>query len=81
MSAAAIVVGAALAEVPTASEAAMSPVPPVPTAAPSDQVPGEATTVPRHDPPVAADPPVSVAVVAVAAAAVAAAAGVVKEKP
>ena len=43
--------------------------------------PAEATTVPPHDPPVAADPPVSVAAVAVAVAAVAAAAGVVKEKP
>jgi hypothetical protein len=76
-----VVVVGALAEVLTASEAAMSPVPPAATAARSDQVPGEAITVPPHDPPAAADPPVSVAVVAVAAAAVAAAAGVVKEKP
>ena len=81
----AIVVVEALVEVPTASEAAMSPVPPAATAAPSDQVPGEATTVPRHDPPVAADPPasaavaVAVAVVVVVAGAVVAEA-VVKEK-
>jgi hypothetical protein len=76
------VVGAALAEVPTASEAAMYPVPPAATAAPSGQVPAEVTTVPPHDPTVAADPPASagVAVAAVAAPAVAAA-DVVKEKP
>jgi hypothetical protein len=60
----------------------MSPVPPAATAAPSDQVPGEATTVPPHDPPVAADPPVSAVAAAVAAvvAVVAVVAGVVKEK-
>jgi hypothetical protein len=52
-----------------------------PTAAPSDQVPGEATTVPRHDPRVAADPPASVVVAVAAVAAVAVAAGGgVKEK-
>jgi hypothetical protein len=75
----AIVVVEALAEVPTASEAAMSPVPPAATAVPSDQVPGEATTVPPHDPPAAADPPAS-AEVAVAVAVVVAEAGA-KEKP
>lgn len=67
-------------EVPTASEAATFPVPPGATAAPSDQVPREATTVPRHDPPVAAGPPASAAAVAEEAA-VAAEAGVVKEEP
>jgi hypothetical protein len=56
----------------------MSPVPPAATAAPSDQVPGEATTVPRHDPRVAADPPASVVVAEVVAAAEA---GVANEKP
>jgi hypothetical protein len=77
----AIVVVAALAEVPTASEAAMSPVPPAATAAPLDQVPGEVTTVPPHDPPVAADPPASAEVaVAVVVAVVVAAAGGVNEK-
>ena len=57
----------------------MSPVPPAATAAPSDQVPGEATTVPPHDPPVAADPPASAAVAVAAVVAVAAEAGVVKK--
>ena len=58
----------------------MSPVPPAATAAPSDQAPAEATTVPPHDPPVAADLPASAAEVAVAVAVVVAVAGVVKEK-
>jgi len=71
----------AQAEVRTASEAAMSPVPPGATAAPSDQVLGEATTAHPHDPPAAADPPASAAAAAVAVAAVAvAAAGVGREK-
>ena len=69
-----------LAEVPTASEAAMSPVLPAAIAAPSDQVLAEATTVPPHDPRVAADPPASEAA-AVAVAVGAAEAGVVKGKP
>ena len=69
----------AQAEVPTASAPATSPVRPAAIAAPSDQVPGEATTVPRHGPPVAADPPASAAV-AVVARGVVAAAGVGREK-
>ena len=72
-------VGAALAEVPTASEAAMYPVPPAATAAPSGQVPAEVTTVPPHDLPVVADPRAWVAAAAVAVAAEEA--GVANEKP
>ena len=57
----------------------MSPARPAATAAPSDQVPGEATTVPPHDLPVVADPPAWVAAAAVAVAAEEA--GVANEKP
>jgi hypothetical protein len=66
-------------EVQTALEAAMFRVRPAATAAPSDQVPEEATVGPRLDPQVAADLQASAAaaVVVVAAGAV----GVVKEKP
>ena len=58
---------AALAEAPIASEAATSLVPPAETAVLSDQVLVGATTAPPREPPVAADPPASVAVAVVAA--------------
>jgi len=74
------VAAAAWAEVRTASEAAMSPVPPAATAVPSVQAPGEGTTVLPLDPPAAADPPASAAVAVVVAAVVVAAAGVGSEK-
>ena len=74
-----IVVVAGLAEVLIASEAAMSRVPLAATAAPSDQVPGEATTAPPRDPPAVADPPASAAEAVAVVAVVVVAAGVVKE--
>ena len=75
-----MVSAAAWAEALIASEAATSLVPPVETAVPSVQVPGEATTGPPHDPPAAADPPASAAVAVAVAVAAVAAAGVGREK-
>lgn len=79
----AVVPEVALAEAPIVSAAAMSPAPPAETGAPSDQVPGEATTAPLRDLPVAADPPApaEAAVAVVAAAVVVVVAGGVEKKP
>ena len=83
----AVVLRVGLAEAPIVSAAAMSPAAPAEaeTGAPSDQVPGEATTAPLRDLPVAADPsaPAEAAVavvVVVAAAVVVVVAGGVKKK-